>query len=288
MLSEPTELHLIGCSKESIWTPRSKSNILTPRTNSQTYWQRETSHVMMGIIFCVFSTSAISVPPIVLKWCRKERKKIQVKKESQQSRSRWWIWSRDAKGILTCLPLGTTRYESQLPLSSWTEQHLRTGRPVKDAYSSSYSEWNADEKCSCQEWKSDEVMGVRTERPVSEQPAGSLTQHTDRFVIDDDDMDSNTVAESDMSLKSRSFLHRVKDSRPILKRCSTRQQQTFLNMVNVYVYDITSICFHGKGILRKITLHHKHKEQSHNETDVWHIWKVDSRTIRWDLWSEYN
>ena len=34
---EPTELLLIGCLKESIWTPRSKSNTLTPRTNSQTY-----------------------------------------------------------------------------------------------------------------------------------------------------------------------------------------------------------------------------------------------------------
>ena len=46
------------------------------------------------------------VPPIVLKLCRKERKKMQVKKESQQNRSRWWIWSRDrACGIQTCLPL---------------------------------------------------------------------------------------------------------------------------------------------------------------------------------------
>ena len=41
---------------------------------------------------------------------------------------------------------GKTRYESQLLLSSWTEQHLRTGRLVEDAYSSSYSEWNADGK----------------------------------------------------------------------------------------------------------------------------------------------
>ena len=39
---------------------------------------------------------------------------------------------------------GKTRYESQLLLSSWTEQHLRTGRLIKDAFSSSYSEWNAD------------------------------------------------------------------------------------------------------------------------------------------------
>ena len=32
------------------------------------------ARVMNGIIFCVYSTSAISVSPIVLKWCRKERK----------------------------------------------------------------------------------------------------------------------------------------------------------------------------------------------------------------------
>ena len=59
----------------------------------------------------------------------KNAKKIQVKKESQQSRSRWWIWSRDAaKGLLMCYLPGKTRHESQFPLSSRTEQHHRTGR----------------------------------------------------------------------------------------------------------------------------------------------------------------
>ena len=43
---------------------------------------------------------------------------------------------------------GKTRHESQIPLSSWTEQHLRTGRPVEGAYSSSYSERNDDIKWS--------------------------------------------------------------------------------------------------------------------------------------------
>ena len=106
---------------------------------------------------------------------------------------------------------GKTRYESQILLSSWTEQHLRTGRPVLDAYSSSYSEWNADEKWSSQEWKSGEVMEVKTVRLVNEHPPGLFAEHTDRFMVDDDDMDSDTVAESDMSLNSRSFLHRVND-----------------------------------------------------------------------------
>ena len=42
-------------------------------------------------------------------------------------------------------------------------------------------------------------------------PPGLFTEHTDKFIVDDDDMDSNTVTESVMSLKSRSFLHRVND-----------------------------------------------------------------------------
>ena len=118
---------------------------------------------------------------------------------------------------------GKTRYESQLPLSSWTEQQPRTGTLVMDAYSSNYSEWNTDEKWSSQEWKSDELIEVRTGRLVNEQPPGLFAQHTDRFVIDDDDVDSNTVAESDISLKSRSFLHRVNDR--VAKRCWTNLQK---------------------------------------------------------------
>ena len=90
-----------------------------------------------------------------------------------------------------------TRLESQLPLSSWTEQHQRTRRPVLDAQSSSYSEWNADKNWFSQEWKSDELMDDRTERPVV-CPQRGAPQH---FVIE----------EWNLSLKSRSFLHRVND-----------------------------------------------------------------------------
>ena len=95
------------------------------------------------------------------------------------------------------------------------------------ASSSNYSEWNIDEKWSSEEWKSDEMLEARTGRPVSGQPAGSFIQHTDRFVvIDDDDMDSNTATESDVSLKSRSFLHRVNDRvRKILDQSSTDAMQ---------------------------------------------------------------
>ena len=119
-----------------------------------------------------------------------------------------------------------TRHESQTPLSPQTEKYDRTGRPVMGASSSDYSEWNVDQTWSSREWKSDDVMEVRTGRPVSKQPPGLFTQHTDRFIVDDDDMDSDTVAESDMSLKSRSFLHRVNDRlRKILDQSSKDAMQ---------------------------------------------------------------
>ena len=215
MFPEPAELLLIGCLIESIWTPRSKSNTLAPRTNSQTCWQREIPHVMNGIIFCGCSTSAISFPSIVLKRCRKEQKKMQVKNESQQNQSRWWVWSHDtAWGIRTCLPRrhrqarGQPTSESQnVPLSSLNVQQTRTGIPVLGA-SSSNNKW------SSQKWKSGEMLGARTVWSVD-----------DKFVIDDD-MDSDTATESNLSLRSRSCVNRVNDRlRKILDRSSKDAMQ---------------------------------------------------------------
>ena len=94
---------------------------------------------------------------------------------------------------------GETKSESQnVPLSSLTVQQTCTGRPVLGACSSNYSEWNIDDKWSSQVWKSGEMSNTRTGRPVH-----------DQFVIDDDD--SETATESNLSLKSRSFLNRMND-----------------------------------------------------------------------------
>ena len=46
---------------------------------------------------------------------------------------------------------------------------------------------------------------------MHEQPPSLFTEHTDKFIVDDNEMDSDTVVESDMSLLSRSFLHQVSD-----------------------------------------------------------------------------
>ena len=93
-----------------------------------------------------------------------------------------------------------TKSESQnVPLSSLNVQQTSTERPVLGASSSNSSEWNIDDKWSSQVWKSGEMSNTSTWRPVY-----------DKFVIDDD-MDSDTAAESNLSLISRSFLNRVND-----------------------------------------------------------------------------
>ena len=82
------------------------------------------------------------------------------------------------------------------------------------------------------QWKSDELMEVRTGRHVNEQPLGLFPQHTDRFIVDDDDMDSNTEAESEMSLESRSFLHRVNDRvRKMQDQSSKMHRKTATNIL---------------------------------------------------------
>ena len=87
-------------------------------------------------------------------------------------------------------------------------QQTRTVRPVLGASSSNYSEWNIDDKWSFQVWKSGEMSNTSTERPVY-----------DKFVIDDD-VDSDTAAESILFLKSRSFLSRVNDRLRKMLNCS--------------------------------------------------------------------
>ena len=125
-------------------------------------------------------------------------------------------------------------------------QQTSTGRPALGASSSNYSEWNIDDKWSFQVWKSGEMSNTSTGRPVY-----------DKFVIDDD-MDSDTATESNLSLRSRSFLNRVNDRlRKMLDQSSKDAMQD--------IDSIGSICIHGKELLRQCTLHQKYRKGSHNE-----------------------
>ena len=74
-------------------------------------------------------------------------------------------------------------------------------------------------------------MEVRR-RPVYEQPPGLFTEHTDKFTLNDNEKDSDTDAQSDMSLLSRSFFHSVNDRvRKIQDQSSKMQQKTARNFL---------------------------------------------------------
>ena len=203
---------LIGYSIELIWTPKSKSHTLTPKNQladiltKGNFTRDEWNHLLC--LFDVSHFSSTDCSEVMSKRTQKDSGEERVTAKSKPMMnlvSRCSARTPDVLASTASESSGKTRHESQFPLSSRTEQHQRTGQLVEDAYSSSYSEWNVDKTWSSQEWKSDELMDDRTRRLVL------LAQHTDRFIVENDNMDSYTEAESEMSLKSRSFLHRVND-----------------------------------------------------------------------------
>ena len=128
------------------------------------------------------------------------------------------------------------------------------------ASSSNSSEWNNDEKWSSQVRKSGEMSKTSTERPVS-----------NKLVIDID-MDSDTATESNLSLRSRSFLNRVNNR---LRKMLNRSPEDSMQYIDkrsmiwiVYVFDSGSICIHGKELLRQFTFHPQYSGKSHFKADV--------------------
>ena len=125
-----TELRLIGCSIELIWTLKSKSSTSTPKTNLLTFSPKEISHVMSGIICCACSTLAISVLQCVLIQWRNDLNKIPEENESQQHRDQWWIFfAREPShaSSTTSVSPGKRSYGSQDPWSSIAEKEEAVG-----------------------------------------------------------------------------------------------------------------------------------------------------------------
>ena len=67
------------------------------------------------------------------------------------------------------------------------------------ASSSDDAEWNIDDKWSSQGWKSGEMMEVRTGRRVV------FAQHTDRFIIENDNMDSYGADQQRLQISDSHF-----------------------------------------------------------------------------------
>ena len=105
------------------------------------------------------------------------------------------------------------RTEKPVICRDTSHEHRHHHRFVESTHSASYSEWDADAAWSSQGWKSDELMDDRTGKPVVYPQRGAQ-----QFVIGDDE------TESDLSLGSRSFLHRVND------QVRKRQKRSSMNV----------------------------------------------------------
>ena len=193
MFPEPTELLLIGCLIEAIWTPRSKSNTLT-----------EWNHLLCLLDISHFSS--INNCKAMSKRTQEDAGEERVTAKSKPMTnlvSKCRVRDQTVLASTASENPGDTKSESQnVPLSSLNVQQTGTGRPVLGATASNYSEWNNDDKWSSQVRKSGEMSNTSTGRPVN-----------DKLVVDDD-MDSDTAAKANLSLKSRSFLIRVNDRLP--------------------------------------------------------------------------
>ena len=165
MFPEPTELLLIGCSIESIWTAKIQIRYIDTKTQladiltKGNFTHDEWNHLLS---FNISHFSSTDCSEVMSKRTQKDSGEERVTAKSNPMIN---LVSRCSERTPYVLPStasespGKIRHESQFHLSSRTEQHHRTGRPVEDACSSSYSEWNVDKTWSSQEWKSDELMG---------------------------------------------------------------------------------------------------------------------------------
>ena len=256
--------------------------------------QRKNSHVMNWIICCICSISVISVPFVVLKRCRKEHKKMQVKKESQQNQSRRWIWSHDpAWGIRTCLLRlhRKARWKTDLKVKYFWARGMSSNQERWDL-------WCALAHQTTQN-------GTLTTSGLLK--SGTLVKRGQQER--EDPWVDNSLPRTQTSLSSMTMIWTLTPPQNRAFRwsyghsCKGRmidcqiywtiiqkmqcKTSTNVSVVNVYVFDSGSICIHVKGLLRQFALQ-KDREQSHVQTDVGHIWEVDSRTIRWDFWSVSN
>ena len=172
---------MIGYSIESIGTPKiqikyidtENQDILTTGNFTRDEW----NHLLC--LFNISHFSSINCLEAMSKRTKEDAGEERVTAKSKPMMnlvSRYSLKDPNVFASTASGSLGKTKSDSQtVPLSSLHVQQTSTVRPVLGASSPTNSEWNIDDKWSSQVWKSGEMLGTSTERPVD-----------DKFVIDDD------------------------------------------------------------------------------------------------------
>ena len=134
MFPELTELLLISCLIESIWTPRSKSNTLTPRTNSQTLTKGNFTRDEWNHLLCLFNISHFSSINSLEAMSKRTQEDAGEERVAAKSKPMMKLVSRYSARDPNVLAStasespGNTKPESQnVPLSSLNVQQTGTG-----------------------------------------------------------------------------------------------------------------------------------------------------------------
>ena len=127
---------------------------------------------------------------------------------------------------------------------------------------------NVDKTWSSQEWKSDDLMEERTVRPVVN------AQHTDRFIVENDEMNSYTATEPKLSLKWRSFLHSVNDQVRKRQKQSSKNATKDSDKHSVIWWMLMSSTLRTSVFMEK------------NYSDNWHSIKIQ-KISQWNRCSIY-
>ena len=207
MFPEPTELLLIGFFDRINLEPKiqikyiDNKNQLADILTKGIFTRDEWNHLLC--LFNISHFSSTNCSEVMSKRTQKDAGEERVTAKSKPMTnlvSRYRVRDPTVLASTASEKPWKTKSESQnVTLSSLNVQQTSSERPVLGASSSNSSEWNNDDKWSSQVRKSGEITGTSTVRPVS-----------NKFVIDDD-MDSDTATESNLSLRSRSFLNGVND-----------------------------------------------------------------------------
>ena len=129
MFPELTELHLIGCSIESIWTPKSKSNTLTQKNQladmltKGNFTRDEWNHLLY--LFTISHFSSAECSEVMSKRTQKDSSEERVTAKSKPMMNLVARCSERTPVVLSSIAsesTGTTRHENQTPLNPQTEK----------------------------------------------------------------------------------------------------------------------------------------------------------------------
>ena len=168
MFPEPTELFLIGCSIESIWTPKIQikyidtKNQLADMLTKGNFTRDEWNHLL-----CLFNISHFSSTDCSEVMSKRTQEESGKERVTAKSRPMMSLIARAPSTLSSSASEspGKRSYESQSPWSAKAEKYDRTGTPVvgrdtnyasghhhkrfaKSSYSASYSRWDDDKAWS--------------------------------------------------------------------------------------------------------------------------------------------